>query len=203
MKHLKVVLSAILLALSTSVNASVLFTDLGSNNYGVSLDPISFTITSPGSSISAHVMVIEDFFQFGATTSGTDISGSMNYSVNGGSSVALDFNSSNGVFAGTSYQIDNNDLLFNFIVDSIASGATTVGNGDVVTLWTNNMIFNTTSTLTQAAGPYTADLLNFGVGIGFSIGTASVSAVPVPAAAWLFGSALLGFFGFSRRKANA
>ena len=30
-----------------------------------------------------------------------------------------------------------------------------------------------------------------------------VSAVPVPAAAWLFGSALLGFFGFSRRKANA
>ena len=31
---------------------------------------------------------------------------------------------------------------------------------------------------------------------------ASVSTVPVPAAAWLFGSALLGFFGFSRRKAN-
>ena len=30
-----------------------------------------------------------------------------------------------------------------------------------------------------------------------------VSAVPVPAAAWLFGSALLGFFGFSRRKASA
>jgi len=27
--------------------------------------------------------------------------------------------------------------------------------------------------------------------------------VPVPAAAWLFGSALLGFFGFTRRKANA
>jgi len=31
----------------------------------------------------------------------------------------------------------------------------------------------------------------------------NVSAVPVPAAAWLFGSALLGFFGFSRKKANA
>lgn len=31
----------------------------------------------------------------------------------------------------------------------------------------------------------------------------SVSTVPVPAAAWLFGSALLGFFGFTRRKANA
>lgn len=31
---------------------------------------------------------------------------------------------------------------------------------------------------------------------------ADISPVPVPAAAWLFGSALLGFFGFSRRKAN-
>lgn len=33
--------------------------------------------------------------------------------------------------------------------------------------------------------------------------SATLSPVPVPAAAWLFGSALLGFFGFSRRKANA
>ena len=33
--------------------------------------------------------------------------------------------------------------------------------------------------------------------------TEDISPVPVPAAAWLFGSALLGFFGFSRKKANA
>jgi len=38
---------------------------------------------------------------------------------------------------------------------------------------------------------------------GFSGADYGVSTVPVPAAAWLFGSALLGFFGFSRRKANA
>ena len=30
-----------------------------------------------------------------------------------------------------------------------------------------------------------------------------VNVVPVPAAAWLFGSALLGFFGFSRRKVKS
>jgi len=36
----------------------------------------------------------------------------------------------------------------------------------------------------------------------FYINTLEVSAVPLPAAAWLFGSALLGLFGFSRRKAN-
>ena len=34
-------------------------------------------------------------------------------------------------------------------------------------------------------------------------GDVFVSPVPVPAAAWLFGSALLGFLGFSSRKANA
>jgi len=34
----------------------------------------------------------------------------------------------------------------------------------------------------------------------FSINTLEVSTVPVPAAAWLFGSALLGLIGLSRRK---
>lgn len=34
----------------------------------------------------------------------------------------------------------------------------------------------------------------------FYINTLTVSTVPVPAAAWLFGSALLGFFGFKRRR---
>lgn len=37
----------------------------------------------------------------------------------------------------------------------------------------------------------------------FLMDNIQLSAVPVPAAAWLFGSALLGFFGFSRKKANA
>ena len=37
-------------------------------------------------------------------------------------------------------------------------------------------------------------------GDGFGIDNIEISAVPVPAAAWLFGSAILGMFGFSRRK---
>ena len=36
----------------------------------------------------------------------------------------------------------------------------------------------------------------------FQFDLTNPSVVPVPAAAWLFGSALLGFFGFSRRKAR-
>ncbi len=36
---------------------------------------------------------------------------------------------------------------------------------------------------------------------GFTVGVAGVSAVPVPAATWLFGSGLLGLVGLARRKA--
>ena len=35
---------------------------------------------------------------------------------------------------------------------------------------------------------------------GFTVGVAGVSAVPVPAAAWLFGSGLVALIGFARRK---
>jgi len=38
------------------------------------------------------------------------------------------------------------------------------------------------------------------IGVDNLVFTTDVSTVPVPAAAWLFGSALLGFFGFARRK---
>ena len=45
--------------------------------------------------------------------------------------------------------------------------------------------------------------MDFSDDTGINVASApNVSAVPVPAAAWLFGSALLGFFGFSRRKAK-
>ena len=42
----------------------------------------------------------------------------------------------------------------------------------------------------------------FDIGTGNSIHIISVSAVPVPAAAWLFGSGLLGLIGVARRKAT-
>ena len=35
---------------------------------------------------------------------------------------------------------------------------------------------------------------------GYQSGLANISPVPLPAAAWLFGSALLGLIGYSRRK---
>lgn len=57
-----------------------------------------------------------------------------------------------------------------------------------------------------AAGRYSLALSSLGAAGTYSFTTNAVSvlsAVPVPAAAWLFGTALLGFFGISRRKTRA
>ena len=40
-------------------------------------------------------------------------------------------------------------------------------------------------------------------GYAWAVQSGDVSAIPVPAAVWLFGSGLLGLIGFARRKANA
>lgn len=57
-----------------------------------------------------------------------------------------------------------------------------------------------------AAGRYSLALSSLGAAGTYSFTTNAVSvllATPVPAAAWLFGTALLGFFGISRRKTRA
>ncbi len=49
-------------------------------------------------------------------------------------------------------------------------------------------------------GPFPGLNVNFDIGSGNSLTVLSVSAVPVPAAAWLFGSGLLGLAGLAKRK---
>lgn len=51
------------------------------------------------------------------------------------------------------------------------------------------------------AGPFTGVVAYIDIGSGNSMYVTSVSAVPVPAAVWLFGSGLLGLMGMARRKA--
>jgi hypothetical protein len=51
-------------------------------------------------------------------------------------------------------------------------------------------------------GPFTGVVAYFDIGSGNSMYVTSVSAVPVPAAVWLFGSGLLGLIGVARRKAG-
>lgn len=52
------------------------------------------------------------------------------------------------------------------------------------------------------AGPFNGNTIFFDIGSGNSLHVTSVSAVPVPAAVWLFGSGLLGLIGIARRKAT-
>lgn len=63
---------------------------------------------------------------------------------------------------------------------------------------------NDSFTLEYAAHVPMGDASGFG-GVGYSLylegSVASVSAIPVPAAVWLFGSGLLGLVGVARRKA--
>ena len=39
--------------------------------------------------------------------------------------------------------------------------------------------------------------------LAWAVHTGDVSAVPIPAAVWLFGSGLIGLVSFARRNANA
>jgi len=50
-------------------------------------------------------------------------------------------------------------------------------------------------------GPFPGLNVNFDIGSGNSLTVLNVSSVPIPAAAWLFGSGLLGLIGVARRKA--
>lgn len=45
-----------------------------------------------------------------------------------------------------------------------------------------------------------ADSIGEGFGVGMGLSNATMSAVPVPAAAWLFGSGLIGLIGIAKRK---
>lgn len=92
--------------------------------------------------------------------------------------------------------------------DNVSSPGFGLRTEDLVNgLWTadqNWTILNASfASLGLNTGLYSVSDILTGESISFDIGSPNVSAVPVPAAAWLFGSALLGFFGFTRKKANA
>ncbi|MCW9048197.1 MAG: VPLPA-CTERM sorting domain-containing protein [Gammaproteobacteria bacterium] len=58
----------------------------------------------------------------------------------------------------------------------------------------------TDGTLGLLDGPFPGFKIHMDIGSGNSMHVTSVSAVPVPAAVWLFGSGLIGLAGIARRK---
>ena len=106
--------------------------------------------------------------------------------------------------------LNSGTRLFDFTDDTFTVTYNNVGSpsNDLYIFEFENIIANLTLLTPDPLGITTAlngNLLGILINDPSAEGrvTFGISAVPVPAAAWLFGSALLGFFGFSRRKANA
>lgn len=95
-----------------------------------------------------------------------------------------------GVALASSLSADASNLLTGGLVTLRATGATTgiVAQSDIdidAGIWTAYVVSAADGSLAQIASG--------------SITGGTISAVPVPAAAWLFGSALIGLFGVKRR----
>ena len=200
----------ILALLNTSVSAITVFDN------GTTLDPtnVTWNATNP-------TYTIFDDFVLTSDTTITDINYSMFTKAGSydktyvsildgfGGSLLSSFTlagniTSNGAVSGNSvvpsgFDINLNGLSLDLLagnyvlglsVGVLNSGTASIGSGDS----------GYGSSLIQSAGS-TNYFRNEHLAFSFE-GTQAPSTVPVPAAAWLFGSALLGFFGFSRRKAT-
>jgi len=91
---------------------------------------------------------------------------------------------------------DENITITSVIITDSASATIASAIFDGTGSWNMSAyLFNTTTYTLTILGGLAG---NFGGSV-----TTTVSAVPLPAAVWLFGSALVGLFGASRRKSSA
>ncbi|MEW8321975.1 MAG: VPLPA-CTERM sorting domain-containing protein [Candidatus Thiodiazotropha taylori] len=87
------------------------------------------------------------------------------------------------------------------VVDLLSVSAFTVYDSSSNALFTTSDLVNTVIPLSNlAAGVYTLQFVGDADGIFGAAYNVTVSAVPLPAAAWLFGTALIGFVAYSARR---
>jgi len=155
--------------------------------------------------------------------------GSVDNTAGGGAASANKCFTAGGGYAGSDDNMQENEVLgFVFDVtkkistiglhgaDTPASGHSLLADGEKILIWTDTQGFDLLSTigskitlgfeLTQLAifgqsdGWY-ANQFKWGEGTSVNqLYVAGINAVPIPAAVWLFGSALLGLTGLRRRK---
>ena len=203
MKYLKFVISALLLAMSISASATTLDFNAVSESYYMS-----------------------SYSEAGYNFTPTDDMGSLSSSVPGtywtgnGTGRLLTWTNSTSETSG--FTLSNTSGSF-FSLNSFDFGNGYVSGLNPVTSLTLTGVFGGGATITEIFSNTTSawsyislsslwqnlesvSFLAHGAGnraVWDNIVLNEVSTVPVPAAAWLFGSALLGFFGFSRRKAKS
>jgi len=199
MKYWKLITTATALVLSTSANAAYVYSYTGNNysNVHSANDPT-------GGNIYDSSMHLEMSF----TTDNliTDFAGDAyalvtNYSVFDGVHLLTDENSYQRAF-NLNTDSAGNILQWQIYVSSSNIENRSVNiNGESYTGDIRDE--DLTRSYECVAGPF-GDCVNatYWAYEFDNSGTWSVSAVPVPAAAWLFGSGLLGLIGFSKRKAS-
>lgn len=202
MKYLKLVLPAILLALSANVSASTVnLTNNGSytSDASTSLDWIRWDTTKNQSynyvSSQFGTGGLYEGWQYASATQAEQFLG--NFGLNSYSKWFPSSISSQSWASLTSYMGFDTSLGYNAMQAMVAS-TSGVSNTNVYSHW-----WNTGSYYNKLIVRSTIDAYSFLGSFLVRDTVVAPSPVPVPAAAWLFGSALLGFFGFSRRKANA
>lgn len=184
------------------------------NSLGVTATETNYGLST---AITSGNLAGNDFMVFGYTrtsVSGSELSAITDYYNNGGSLFL--FGEGNPGF--TSLNNTVNSILNavgstmrlsttnNFDAGSSTTLTGLVGNGpyaDGVNSWTTAYASEILLGSGEAIISGTADL-SFGTAVGFE-GSNGLppSPIPVPAAVWLFGSALAGFAGFSRYKKKA
>jgi len=176
----------------------ITYTDLGGNQLQIDFDNTSASNMS--SIITGLVFDIDadingmSVFSF-VDGNGMDLSGAYDVELNvnnnitpGNTEVDLSIKTSTGINGGIYNDAGNSGSLNNAFPD-VASLILTITDPDP---WVLNSISNDILRM-QRTG-----ILGEG-----SLKTPGVPAIPVPAAAWLFGSGLLGLVGVARRKSRA
>ena len=107
----------------------------------------------------------------------------------------IDISSSPSYLVGSGMSATSDDLLFD-----------TTGSGFIL-WWTSNQSHYWCLEVSGCSAGFASETLGYESSFGVNriaqpgeFAFASVSPVPVPAAVWLFGTALIGLFGFGRRK---
>jgi len=173
--------------------------------------PTSFSASASGglTDITSATGTIQVIAKTGFNLSGVTVSEGGDYSVSNSTS-SVDVGASLRLFdwatplPGGTEENTNLTLASAFVNDGTLRGWSASGGFDMTTpTWDgiSNVGLRLTNVLTATSvdgGTAYIDKSIVG-GIGFTFETV----VPVPAAVWLFGSGLIGLFGFARRKAHS
>ena len=212
MKYLKVVLLAIFLGLSTSANAILIENNTFTTDTDTGLNwlDFSFTINKSRDYILTQFIDGGEFDGYRYATDmevvnlwsnfGFDLS-TIQPGTHGDASDGL-IEASN-LLGNTSNLFDPNSFDYGTIGVTENVSLSGANNYNVLGVYHTLPVNVTTHLSIQNPGYVDSSIVTAAGHYLIADTYPAVSTVPVPAAAWLFGSALLGFFGFSRRKAKA